>query len=340
MIRAASKKIKEKKQNIFIEDINNIIGVNKCLTHGSFIKYGLEKACDIDCHESLNTNITLFKQYINKIANNKKILFVTSDFRISYEIFEIIYNNLGHTDGLFNIYYLNNNTEIIKENINKIPDKDVRKNIEKLFNDFINNKTLQNFINIKSYIRKLLYPKWTMEELLKGEKQYFDKLYTLEDGLKSERFSIDIIYLEDPYKFMSISNNINFRKETVDINKKPFTTIITNNQINYYNVCKKLMNIIKKIYFTINFKNYKLRKYLVRKYDDIYNFKNIYGNLNHNICITKNKILIYKDNKELLKKYETEYNNDFNKLNNIFKNKYYYWIRGIEPYLKENVLYY
>ena len=45
-----------KKKNMFIEDINNIIGLNKCYTHGSFIKYGIDKACDIDCHEQIKLN--------------------------------------------------------------------------------------------------------------------------------------------------------------------------------------------------------------------------------------------------------------------------------------------
>ncbi len=337
-----------RKKNIFMEDINNIIGLNKCLTHGSYITYGLEKACDIDCHEKIKlNNVELFKNYIKKIANNEKILLVTSDFRTPYEIFDILYTKLGNTDGLFNINYNNNDTSIIRENINKIPDDKIREDIDKMFNQYINNKSLQHFINIKSYIRKLIYPKWTLEELLKGEKQYFDKLYTLEDGINSERFSIDIIYLDEPYKFMSMSNTINFEKESKDLTTTPITSIITNNKINYYNLSKKLMTYIKRIFFTI--KDYKLKKFLIRKYDDMYNFKNNYGNLNHSMCINKNKIYVYnlkynkykeKKYKELLDKYKASYDSDFNKLNNLFKNKYFYLIRGIEPYLKQDIVYY
>jgi hypothetical protein len=340
-----------KKKNIFIEDINNIIGLNKCYTHGSFIKYGIDKACDIDCHEQIKlNNVESFNNYIKKIANNKKILFVTSDFRIPYGIFDIIYNKLGYTDGLFNIHYNNNDTLIIRENINKINDGNIKNHIENLFNKYLNNKSLQNLIEIKSYVRKLIYPKWTLEELLKGEKKYFEKLYTIEDGIKSERFSIDIIYLDEPYKFMSMSNNINFQQETKDLTNVPLNSIVTNNQINYYTICKKLMNIIKRIFFTI--KNPGLKKYLIKKYEDIDNFKNKYGNLNHSTCINKNKLFIYdlKYNKykgknlkkeikykQLSDKYENAYNSDLNKLNNLFKDNYKYWIRGIEPYLKQNV---
>lgn len=340
-----------KKQNIFMEDINNIIGLNKCYTHGSFIKYGLDKACDIDCHEKIqNNNVESFNKYIQKIANNKKILFVTSDFRIPYEIFDIIYSKLGYTDGLFNIHYNNNDTSIIRNNINKIPDESIKNNVEKLFNEYINTKSLQNLINIKTYIRQFIFPKWTLDELLDGKKKYFDKIYTIDDGIKSERFSIDIIYLDDPYKFMSISNNINFKKETKELFSLPITSLVSNNQINYYTISKKLMNIIKKIYFTL--KNYGLKKYLVRKYDEINNFKDTYGNLNHSMCINKNKAFFYNlkynkykgknlkketEYKKLNEKYDTSYKNDFNKLNNLFKNKYQYWIRGIEPYLKQEV---
>ena len=344
-------KILEKKKTIFTEDINNIIGVNKCFTKGSYNRYSLNKVCDIDCHEYLRLkNADVFKEYIKKIANNKKILFVTCDFRYPDNIFETIYNKLGYTDGLFNIKYDSNNTNIIKDNIEKIPDEETKSNIRRMFNEYINDKTLQNFINIKSYVRKLIYPKWTLNELLKGEKSYFNKIYTIEDSIKTEKCTIDIIYLDEPYKYMSISNTINFQKDTSDLTNPIFTSLVTNNQINYYNVYKKTMTILRRIYFSI--KNNGLKKYLMRKYEECYKFKETYGNLIHSMCINKNKLFIYnlkytknqgknikKENKykKLTDKYQKSYNDDFNKLNNLFKIKYKYLIRGIEPYLKDRI---
>ncbi len=330
----------------FNEDINNIIGLDKCLINGSFVKYGVSKACDVDCDEQIKISVETFKKYIEKIVNNKKILVLECIFRIPHELFESLYYKLGYTDGLFNIHYNNDDTESIREYISKIPDKNIQNEIENLFNEFIENKTLQNLINIKSYIRKFIFAKWTIEELLKGEKKYFDKTYTIEDGIKTEKFRIEIIYLDKPFEFMSISNNIRFKKE-IKTTSSPFITVfISNNKINYYSLCKRLMIIIKKIYYTI--KNYKLKKFLMRKYDEIYNLRESNGYLNHSMCINKNKEyyynFIYEQTKEVKykessEKYKYAYENDFNKLNNLFKYKYQYWIKGIEPFLKESVRY-
>ena len=55
-----------KKSKQYIEDVSNIIGSDRCYTHGSFLKYGKDKACDIDCVEKIN-DLDKFNNYIKRL---------------------------------------------------------------------------------------------------------------------------------------------------------------------------------------------------------------------------------------------------------------------------------
>ena len=81
------------KSKEYIESISNIIGINKCFIHGSFLKYGKEKACDIDCYEK-NNNIEEFNNYIKRLYNdkkNKKLVLITANFNMKHPLFYELY---------------------------------------------------------------------------------------------------------------------------------------------------------------------------------------------------------------------------------------------------------
>ena len=348
-------KIKEKTKDIYVENINNIIGVKKCLTRGTFIKHGLNKACDIDSNENVS-NFDDFINYIKKLSKNKDIILKVSEFNLKHPLFDSIYAQLGNLDGSFNIISSDNN---IINNINNISDIDIKQTVLNLYN---NSNNLENFIKLKTYIYNLITPQWTFKEILMGKKEHYGVIFKLSEKSYTNYY-IEVIYMKEPYKYMTLSNFIFFKNvhESSKILKTQLVNIISNN-IDYYKVAKYVAVLLKKLYFSHEIKNYKLKKQFAKIYEDIYNLRYKYGNLNHNNCININKIFIYnlkllkykqKNNKKtkdsyvkkinkytnLVEKYTNIYKNGQNELSSIFKYNYRNWIQRIESFIKKSIVY-
>jgi hypothetical protein len=353
-------KIKEKTKDIYIEDINNIIGVKKCLTRGTFVKHGLEKACDIDSNENV-TNFDDFINYIKRLSKNKDIVLKISEFNLKHPLFDSIYTKLGSLDGSFNIILpeINTNNDI-NNDINNISDINIKQTILNLYNSSNN---LENFIKLKEYVYNLITPQWTFDEILIGKKEHHGIIFKLSDKTFTNYY-IEVIYLKKPYKYMTLSNFIFFKNmhEASKILKTELINIINNSNIDYYKVVKYVAVLLKKLFFSHEIKNYKLKKQFAKIYEYIYNLRFKYGNLNHNNCININKVFIYnlkllkyqkKNNKtnkdtymkkinkytKLIEKYKNMYKNGQNELNSIFKYHYRNWIQRFESLIKKSIFY-
>lgn len=346
-----------KKSRQYIESISNIIGYNRCYVTGSYIKYGKDKTCDIDCGESMN-DIDKFNNYIKRLYNdykNHKLLLVTSYFNIKHPLIYELYILLGSIDGVLNIID-EKPREIIFALIDKIKDD----TILDLYNKYLEQKTLDCFIKLKMYIIDKVYPKWTFTDLLKGYIEHYGVTFNIKD-FKFETFYIEIIYLEDPFKNVRMSNFIEFKQyENKKINiEKELDNIILNDKVYYYYLVKTVMFFFKKYYYTNVIKEYKLRKNMMNIYDMMHKFRDQYGEMNNKYCIIKNHIDIAKlkikkyniklkrdsNNKKYIKKlnkYKQIYDKNMvlyktgtNEINQIYKSNYNKWTKKYRYYLKK-----
>ncbi len=352
------------KSKEYIENVSNIIGINKCLTHGSFLKYGREKACDIDCYEK-NNNIEEFNNYIKRLYSDKKnnyLELISANFNMKHPLFYELYIKLGYLDGLLNIVHNNSNNTIL-ELIDKIKDDQCRENILELYKDYQDKKTLDKFILLKMYVIDKVYPKWTFDDLLKGYINYYDITFKIEDK-NYETFYIEVLYLKEPFKNIRISNFIEFKefenKKSLYIEKE-LDNIIINNKIYYYYLVKIIMFFFKRFYYSNIIKDYNLRKNMLNIYEDIRKFREKYGELNNKYCNIKNvldlaNLKIKKYNQKIkkntenqkyiknLKKYTkiymdniTLYENGINEINEAYKNNFHKWIDKYQFYLRKHM---
>jgi hypothetical protein len=352
-----------KKSKEYIKNVSNIIGINKCYTHGSFLKYGKDKACDIDCYEK-NTNLEEFNKYIKRLYNDykkKKLILISSNFNMKHPLFYELYNKLGYLDGLLNI----NNCKLneVLELINKIEDKKCYGAILDLYNNFKETKSLDNFILLKMYVIDKVYPKWTFNDLLKGYLEYYSIVFKIED-LKFETFYIEILYLEEPFNKIRISNFIQFKefenKRSIYIEKE-LDNIVINNKIFYYYLVKIIMFFFKKFYYSNIIRDKVLKNNMINIYNDIYNLREKNGHINNKYCNIKNvldlaNIKIKKYNLKIkkhgsnttyinnLKKYTkiymdniTIYEDGINEINKLYKDHYYKWIDKYQSYIKRHI---
>jgi hypothetical protein len=353
------------KNKEYVESVSNIIGVNKCYTHGSFLKYGKEKACDVDCYETIDisTSLSDFTKYIERLYNNKKCLLIKAHFDIEHPVFRNIYKLLGFMDGMLNI---NNTTpyDIIIENINNIKHKETCDIIKELYEIYYKTKHIDDYIKLKIFVLDKVYPKWTFKQLLKGEKTYYDMTFKIKDR-QFKIFYIELIYLDEPFKFMVLSNYIEFQKidERNNLIIKELDYIVNGNTINYYYLSKILMFFFKKNFFSGIIRDNRLKYRMIDIYNEIVEFRERYGELNKKYCIVKNKMALYNIkikkyrlkikkygesniyNKALLKytKLYDESSHIYNKgiemINADYKVKYHRWISGYEQYIRNYIKY-
>ena len=336
--------------DIFYNEINNIIGFKKTTICGSYIKYGKDKACDMDLTEEIN--YLDLNEYINKIYNNKnKFYTIQIYFDIPYLKLLLIKNKLGYING--NMKKIQN--ESILEDVNNLPEI-LKNDLLLLINNYKNTQDINDFIKIKLYVNKHIYTNWTYAELLKRNKNYYD-----ENIIINNNFTF--LYIEKIYKNIRISNFIRFKIDELvkDYIIFEIEDLVFNDNIFYYKLLKKLLVFIKWLFITKKIKEYELQNSVIDIYNDIYQFIDNIGNNYNKTCINNNYIDIYYykinkynnkninsiDNKKkiiynkLLYKYNKKikylkniYNNDMNNINEISKSKYLPISIKFEKYLE------
>jgi hypothetical protein len=280
---------------------------------------------------------------------------------MKHPLFYELYNKLGYLDGLLNVHNFNSDIELI----NKIKDDKCRNDILNLYNNYKETKSLDSFVLLKMYVINKVYPKWSFFDLLKGYINYYDITFKIEDK-NYETFYIEVLYLEEPFKNIRISNFIEFKtfedKKSIYIEKE-LENIILDNKIFYYYLVKRTMFFFKKHYYSNVIREHHLRKNMLNIYEDICKFREKYGELNNKYCNIKNildlvNIKINKYNLKIkkygentiylnnLKKYNkiyidklSIYENGMNEINQIYKKHYFLWIKGYEYYLQKYIKY-
>lgn len=311
-------------------DINNDDLINKakkilCYKNpsvsGSYIKYGRNKACDLDLEENININNyldinTILDDLYNKLYLHKlqikliSFYFDITDFRIT-----TILKSLGYINGTFEIIDCNLNINIDKT----LPEK-IKNKITLLIDKLKINKNLTNYIILYSYLKKINKPNWTLAEFKKKEK--------IINGIKINLLTTPFTYMyvniifekfriSNYLRFIQIKNkNIKYNIDSVDI-----SDILLDNKIFYYFLLKKIQVLLKYCYFNRIFKERFLIDNAITFYNEIYDFRENIGIEYNKFCLIDNEINIETD-KDKLKILKKNYKIEFDKINNKSKELY------------------
>lgn len=307
----------------FIKISKEILSINKPIINGSYIKYGKDKACDLDMYENIkiiniNNRNDILKILLDKlIINEKKIKLVRLCFYFNDDRIKNILNQLGYISGTFQIINCNLNFLIddtlpleIKNKINKLKNK-----LSIAFN-------IDNYIKLHNYLCKLNNTSWKLSEFKKGEKNINGidiKLYET----KFNNVYIELIY--DNYKitnyitFINDNSNNDIRKIKTNYYSADFYDLINNKKIFYYIVLKKFQVFLKWGYFNKIFRERDLINMTIDMYNEIYEFRENIGDKYYKLCSIDNQLVLEKENKDLLKK---KYKKQLKKINKSSKELY------------------
>lgn len=304
----------------FIKISKEILSINNPILNGSYIKYGKDKACDLDMYENIKIrNLTnrndILQILLNKLIKNKKktklirLCFYFNDNRIKN-----ILDKLGYISGTFEIINCNLNFNIDNTLPQKIKDK-----INTLKNKLQLNFNIRNYIKLYRYLYKLNNVSWKLSEFIKGYKIVNGSNIKLYDT-KFKNVYIELLY--DNYK---ITNYISFiNNDDKNDNTKPsyysadLYDLINNKKIFYYVVLKKIQVFLKWGYFNKIFKERELINKTVDFYNEIYDFRENIGNKYFELCLLDNQILLTKYNSKLKENYKKK----FKKINKLSKKIY------------------
>ena len=282
---------------------------------GSYIRYGKLYAAGIDMCEELNINISdisnLINKYFNNLKNNEKNIFIT---KLTFDIIDqSIYKlicNLGYLDGLLQIQNSNININQIDE---ILPDL-IKKEITKLILDYNKKNDIYSYINLYMFLKDNLQPFFTLDEAIKGKKEFHGKTIKLSD------YKFTYMYIEIIYDNFKLSNFVYFKKKIkptgfilyVELNDVLIDSTDQSNckyQMSYYKLIKYFFHFLKKSYFNkIFISDTQLNSKTISLYNEIYDYREILGITNNNISKIENKIIINKakkiDTTELKKEYK------------------------------------
>lgn len=306
----------------FIKISKEILSINNPILNGSYIKYGKDKACDLDMYENIKIrNLTnrndILQILLDKlIKHKKKIKLIRLCFYFNDDRIKNILDKLGYISGTFEIMKCELNFDIDDTLPLKIKDK-----INKLKNKLQLNFNIKNYIKLHNYLHKLNNTSWRLSEFIKG--------YKIINGINIKLYDTNFknVYIELLYENYKITNYISFidhDNKYNDNNKKlnyysvDFYDIINNNKIFYYIVLKKYQVFLKWGYFNKIFKERELINKTVDFYNEIYDFRENIGNKYFELCSIDNQILLTKNNEKL----KEDYKKKFKKINKLSKKIY------------------
>jgi hypothetical protein len=345
-----SKNIDYKNNELYIQAVE-LIGYKTPKVGGSFVKYGQDKACDLDMSETMDYND--FDSYINKIIlNKKKFNLVKMNFDEPYIKLNNIKNKLGYFDGNFKKIQ----NESIMDDVNELPNE-LKTNILLNINEYKENKSLNTLIKLKMFIENNLYPLWNFKDIKNRKIKYFEQIFDINKN------NFDVFYIEIIYNNFRISNYIIFNKIQKNDSKMYWNLydLVFNNEINYFKLLKKIMVFVKWLYFNKLIDDNNLHNQTIFIHNYIFDYINNIGNDYKIICNIKNeldianiKLIKYqrKLKKHLDKKYQKYINHyqniidtnnniyisKFNIINELSKNEYYNLTKWLVPYLTKYII--
>ncbi len=300
-----------KSQNdAFIEETKQLIEFKNSKASGSYLRYGKEKACDLDLSEELDIDETeisdLLKSYFNKLKlKEKDFILVRLSFDIIDESIKYILNNLGNLNGLLQI----ENSDIHEDQIDSNLPEDIKKELSKLIIEYNNNKTIFEYVNLYMYLKTRLQPTFTLEEAIKGEKIFNGKKINLSN------YNYSYMYIELIFKDFRVSNFVYFKPHknvetklwNVELNDLLIESLVENSknkyQMSYYKLLKYFFHFIKRAYFNKLFEERDLVERTIDTYNEIYDFREKIGEMNNNLCKIENNIISDSKNKKIREEY-------------------------------------
>jgi len=295
----------------FITEAKELLEVTKSKVSGSYLRYGKDKACDLDLKEELNIDkneiSNLLKNYFKKLKSREnEIILVRLTFDIIDESIKKLLDNLGNLNGLLQI----ENSNINQDQIDSTLPKKMINEITKLIVEYNKKKTIFEYVNLYMYLKLNLKPPFTIDEALKGKKKFNGKTIKLSD------YKYNYMFIEVVYNDFKISNFVIFKEkpfnntaiinvELDDVLIKSLTKNSKNKyQMSYYNLLKFFFHFLKKGYFNKIFEERDLIDQTIDTYNEIYDFREKVGTMHNNLCKIENMILIDKKNKKLHEDYK------------------------------------
>jgi len=295
----------------FITEAKELLEVTKSKVSGSYLRYGKDKACDLDLSEELDIDETeipdLLNSYFKKLKERKNDFILT---RLSFDIIDDsikrLIDNLGNLNGLLQI----ENSNISEDQINKLLPKKMVNEIKTLIKEYNDDKTILTYVNLYMYLKKNIQPIFTLEEAIKGEKKFNGEKIKISD------YNFTYMYIEVIFENYRVSNFVYLRKQNkpetklwnVELNEVLIESLIENSknkyQMSYYKLLKNFFHFLKKGYFNKIFEERDLIDQTIDTYNEIYDFREKVGNMHNNLCKIENMILIDKKNKKLYEDYK------------------------------------
>jgi hypothetical protein len=295
----------------FITEAKELLEVTKSKVSGSYLRYGKDKACDLDLSEELDIDETeipdLLNSYFKKLKERKNDFILT---RLSFDIIDDsikrLIDNLGNLNGLLQI----ENSNISEDQINKLLPKKMVNEIKTLIKEYNDDKTILTYVNLYMYLKKNIQPIFTLEEAIKGEKKFNGEKIKISD------YNFTYMYIEVIFENYRVSNFVYLRKQNkpetklwnVELNEVLIESLIENSknkyQMSYYKLLKYFFHFLKKGYFNKIFEERDLIDQTIDTYNEIYDFREKVGNMHNNLCKIENMILIDKKNKKLHEDYK------------------------------------
>lgn len=324
----------------FIIEAKKILELKSAKVSGSYLRYGKEKACDLDLSEKLDFGLAEIKEtlpdYFKKLKSYKSdIILVRLSFDIIDNSIQKLINNLGNLNGMLQI----ENSNINENQIESTLPTTMKKEIKNLILKYNKTNDVFNYVNLYMYLKKNIQPTFTLDEAIKGEITFNGKKIKLYES------NFSYMYIELIYKEFRISNFIYFKsipKQDTTIWNVELNEVLINNldenainkyQMSYYKLLKYFFHFLKQSYFKKVFVEPELANTVIQTYNEIYDFRERIGMMNNNLCKLEN---IIEEKKEQI----TDLKKNYKELKQQFESKCKnYFIQISKPfykYLKSN----
>jgi hypothetical protein len=342
--------------------ISNILGMtDKIKAVGSFkLHKDYNKVCDIDLNETVAFDNEIFKSYIvrlkasfiNEKSKGTPIHLIKAYFNIPYPPLKNISNKIGYVDGTMKIHQ----NESILDDVNKLPDE-LRNDINMMISKYRETKDMNDYMNILSYINSKMYAFWSLDELMKGVKIYYEQELNINNILSNNMQPL-YFYIEVVYKNFRVSNYIACTGTTSTANSSekkssyPYISaqsdeIMLASKLSYYRLLKKFKVFIKWLTYTYKIKDPYMKEKTMTLYNEIAELIETvsvkytkYCNIKNKIDIINIKIRKYSNMKSQNTKRHAEKLVRYNNLITRYNNKYSKGITKLENNYKQQFLSY
>jgi hypothetical protein len=306
----------------FVIKSKEILGIENPKISGSYLKYGKDKACDLDMKEgvyvnSIDNRNNIVKSFIHKLKDNKKDFEVVKiKIYIDDPRIRKIIDKIGYVNGLLEVKDFDSNEIKIDQSLSK----EIQTKINELINKYDNEPTIDNYVYLNNYLYNINYPEWTFDELIEGKKKINGEFIDLYE------YFFNNMYIELIINNFLTSNFIHFTGIGDDSEPETFKQfdlydMTINDKISYYNLLKKIQHFIKWAYWNKLLKEKDIIRNTIFVYNQIDDFREKIGKINNETCLINTTSILIKDKMEK-NKLKKDYEEKYEEFNLLAKEKY------------------